>query len=78
MARPLNRFQYDLIRYFLAMPHMDAQKIHKGFTKYQYQNNLPLIELHEIFRVELCHTFEVYKSDEHADEDVLLAMLGVR
>lgn len=77
MARPLNEFQYKLIKSMLLIPKMNAEKLQKGMNKWLYEHDKPLIPLHEIFRVQLCDYYEVYAMDQHADEDVLLAMLGV-
>jgi hypothetical protein len=75
-VRPLNEFQYTLIKFMLGWPGMDSPKLHKGMNKWLYHNNRELIPLHEILRVQLCDRFEVYELDMHADEDVLLAVLG--
>ena len=76
--RAMNKTQYNLVKMFLDGFKIPPRKLYKKWNYlWEKQGSTMRIELHEIYRVMLTVNYDVYKNDEIADEDVMLAVEGV-
>lgn len=76
--RAMNESQWKLVKFFLVDLKIPPKILVKKWNAYWQKTGSNMrIELHEVYRVMLTVAYEVYKNDEIADEDVLLAVEGI-
>lgn len=77
--RAMNKFQYDLVKFFLTEIKIDPRQLVRKWNAYWLKTGSKMrIESHEVYRVVLTVNYDVYKKDLTPAEDVVLAMEGLK
>lgn len=77
--RAMNEAQWKLVKFYLTELKIPPKVLVKKWNAYWQKTGSNMrIELHEVYRVLLTVAYEVYKNDDIADEDVMLAVEGIR
>lgn len=76
--RQINAEQWKIVKFFITELKIPPKVLVRKWNAYwQKTGSAMRIELHEVYRVMLTVSYEVYKNDTFPDEDVMLAVEGL-